>query len=395
MTMLSDITVPVSLSKTSYSALTKHRACPQQWAYEQLWRLRVPPSDEVKVEARFGLMWHALRAADSIKRGRGLGSMRFVPEALKIGDDADRVPTTTDDPVAAVLDAVAGWERAALGRAAGPDQTWADVWQEKLGGQPLALLTNLDRRYRAQWAEETLHEAPIGVEVGWGRVLPGEGTSIRLVGYTDEVYLDTKRGVVCIRDHKTTKSMSTTNAATDMLNSQLHLNLWGLVERIEEWGVQAPTVVTYDRVNSHAPSRPSLTKAGKLSKATTRWDLDTYLAFCSSAEAKAHGYEPESSVVERLSTPAAASAWFQRTRVMLNRNIARAHLQAAVDSAQDSVRTIDRVRRRGEAPRNMTGAACSHCSFAALCRAQMLGGPEGEYAVGDFGLEHRPAPATV
>jgi hypothetical protein len=96
--------------------------------------------------------------------------------------------------------------------------------------------------------------------------------------------------------------------------------------------------------------------------------------------------------IERISSPAYATKWFQRTLTPVNRNIAKAHLQAAVDSEQDSRTTTKRVLRRGEAPRNMTGAACRYCDYAKLCRAQMIGGADGEYQIEEYGLRARVLP---
>ena len=75
----------------------------------------------------------------------------------------------------------------------------------------------------------------------------------------------------------------------------------------------------------------------------------------------------------------------QRPVRPVNRNLARAHLQAA-DTALDAQATILRVQK-GRGPRNFTGAACDWCSFAKLCRAQMIGGPLGEAEVTEYGLQ--------
>jgi hypothetical protein len=174
-----------------------------------------------------------------------------------------------------------------------------------------------------------------------------------------------------------------------MMDSQLHLNVWGLKDRFEEWEVPTATAIAYDRVNSTPPTKPKLTTKGARSKSVTNYDLPSYLAFCRSETAQAAGYEPEASEIERISTPVWQARWFQRPLTPVNRNMARAHLQAAVDSDQDSRRTVERVSRRGEAPRNMTGAACTFCNYARLCRAQMIGGVDGEYAVEEYGLRVR------
>jgi hypothetical protein len=99
-------------------------------------------------------------------------------------------------------------------------------------------------------------------------------------------------------------------------------------------------------------------------------------------------YREEPEVVERLSTPAYTSGWFQRTLTPLNANLIRAHLRAAVDTALDVTLTKERARVSNEAARNLT-AGCKWCDYAHLCRAQMWGGPDGEYDLTLAGLRPR------
>src|SRR5688500_1430466 len=53
-------------------------------------------------------------------------------------------------------------------------------------------------------------------------------------------------------------------------------------------------------------------------------------------------------------------------------------LRAAADSAVDVARTRVRVEESQEASRNLT-SKCKWCPFVDLCRAEMLGGPDGDY----------------
>jgi hypothetical protein len=377
MTMLSDLTPRKGVGYTSYSGITLHRSCPQAWMYRQLYGLNRPPSDDAKVEMRFGTWWHALRAAEAIERGRRLGSIKFTPKTIKGADDGPQIVTADhEDLQGAVLEAAQRWEEAM-------SEDHAELWKKKLGGFPSALLRALDERYLAAHAE-SWNEQPIGVEVKWSRALPD--SSVDLIGYTDEVYRDVKRGMVVVRDHKTSKQLGAMTAADDMLDSQLHLNAWGLKDRLEEWDCGSVQAISYERVNSVKPTTPKLTAGGKLSKQVTNFDLTTYMAFCESEEVKEKGYLPEPEQIERISSPGYQTKWFQRTLTPINRNIARAHLQAALDTEQDSRKTVDRVQRRREAPRNMTADACKWCDFAKLCRAQMVGGTDGEYQIEEYGL---------
>lgn len=402
MTLISDITPRAEVGVTSYSALTLHRSCPQKWSYNHLFGLEQPPVDDPAPALRFGTWWHALRAADAIERGRALGSLKYAPLHIKCSDVFDvRVETRIHKDVPCDLEErkCHDWShfdqvedlRDKVLRAA---DDWNDrlpeyhveKWVGYFGTADVArMLKNLDLRWRTHHKEELKHQHPIGVEVGWGRQLPGSET--RLVGYTDEVQYDERRGMVVVVDHKTTKRLGTQSTADDLLDSQLDLNAWGLYERIEEWGVAQPSGIAFDRVLSAPPTKPKLTTRGARSKTVTNYDLLTYLAFCKSPEAIEAGYKPEQSEIDRISSPSYGSKWFQRPVRPVNRNLARVHLQAAVDTALDAQATILRVQKRGEAPRNFTGAACDWCSFAKLCRAQMIGGPLGEYEVTEYGLQ--------
>lgn len=411
MTLLSEIERRTAIDWTSYSGLTLHRKCPQAWTYRYLYRLSKPIKDEAKPELHFGNWFHALRAAEAIDRGRALGSLKHAPKVIRCTDDGPRIPTEVEDEcstcegtgnerecmdcegkgrrtypvenlVAEVFEAIVQWEQHI------PEEHLKE-WKSKLGSDsPARLLKSLEMRYQRQYKDEIANERPIAVEVKWTRQLPGQDTV--LLGYTDEVYFDVKRNLTVVRDHKTMKSLATYGTtADDLLDSQLDLNAWGLAERIKEWGERPVEAVAFNRVCSVKPTTPKLTQKGALSKTVTNFDLMTYLAFCKSPAAIEAGYKPEQSQIERISAPAYQTRFFQRTLRPISRNIIKAHLQAAVDSNSDSNLTIQRVEKRGEAPRNMTGSACRFCDFAQLCRAMMVGGVDGEYEISDYGLRHK------
>lgn len=389
MTLVADIDPRKVIDWTSYSGLTLHRKCPQAWHYRYMLGLSRPPKSEAKPELHFGNWWHALRAADSIERGRAHGTLKYAPKkGIRCTDDGPRIMPWNEDGtentglVEQVFEAIEHWQESI------PDEHIAE-WKSKLGSDsPSRLLRSLNARYTRQHKDEILNEHPVGVEVKWTRQLPGLETV--LLGYTDEVFLDVKRNLTVVRDHKTTKQLSSYGSAEDdLLDSQLDLNAWGLMEVVAAWGIPPVQAIAFDRVCSVKPTTPKLIKSGKLSKTVTNFDLMTYMAFCQSDAAKEAGYLPEPSQIERISAPAYQTRWFQRTLRPLNRNIVKAHLQAAVDSQQDAGRTIQRALKRGEAPRNMTGAACKFCDFAKLCRAQMVGGADGEYDVAEYALRHK------
>lgn len=387
MTLLSEIEPRKAIDWTSYSGLTLHRKCPQAWMYRHLYRLSKPIKDEAKPELHFGNWFHALRAAEAIDRGRRIGSLKYAPKVIRCTDDGPRIPTEDkdgnpiEDLTSQVWEAIETWEEHI------PEEHAAE-WRSKLGSpSPSKLLRSLEARYQRMYKDERDNERPIGVEVKWTRALPG--SDVVLLGYTDEVYFDVKRNLTVVRDHKTSKRLGSQSSADDLLDSQLDLNAWGLADRIREWECRPVEAVAFNRVLSVKPTTPVLTKAGRLSKQVTNFDLMTYLAFCKSPAAIEAGYEPEPAQIERISSPAYQTRWFQRTLRPISRNIVKAHLQAAVDSNMDAHKTIDRVVKRGEAPRNMTGSACSYCDFAKLCRAQMIGGVDGEYEISEYGLRHK------
>lgn len=388
MTLLSEIARRKVIDWTSYSGLTLHRKCPQAWSYRYLFRLSKPIKDDAKPELHFGNWFHALRAADAIDRGRALGTIKHVPKAIRCTDEAAKIDTFDEDGepvpnlVGLVFEAIEAWEE-------NIPEDHIKEWASKLGGKsPSRLLRSLEIRYQRQYKDEIENEQPLGVEVKWTRQLPGRDTV--LLGYTDEVYFDVKRNLTVVRDHKTKKSLSSYGStADDLLDSQLDLNAWGLADVVKEWGARPVEAVAFNRVRSVKPTTPKLIKSGRLSKTVSDFDLMTYMAFCKSPAAQEAGYQPEQSQIDRISAPAYQTRYFQRTLRPISRNIIRTHLQAAIDSDSDSNLTIQRVGKRGEAPRNMTGSACSWCDFAALCRAQMVGGVEGEYEVTEYGLRHK------
>lgn len=398
----------------TYSALTQHRQCPQAWSYRQLRGLRRDP-DQMAPARDVGSWWHALRAADAIGRGAELGTLHSVP---------GKITTADSGPVwvraGAAARATSGDERSLplYARKDGTDQPAPltpqrvvdalDQWlsglpgeaQEEAGDMP-ALLAGMDARWRARWADDIAAEQPLAVEVWWEReITPG----VRLGGYIDEVIFDPHRNIVVVRDDKTAKTLNT-SAEEDFLDSQLHLYAWGVSPLVREWVGQPVGAIAYDRTRAAAPKEPVITQMGTLSKTVTDFDLATYLAFAETRPSypgrkkdgsQAGVYVPEEKVIEKLSTPQALNLWTQRTRVPLNKHLIRSHLQAALDTYEAQQKTVERFNRSGEAARNLTRYGCRFCDYADLCRAEMIGGVEGDYPLEEFGLIRRtPSPHKV
>jgi len=393
----------------SYSSLSSHRACPQKWNYSYVQRLEKVDPDDVKVEMEFGSWWHMLRAAHAIARGRVHDSLQQMPERLSSSDSG---PVLEGEDLAKVvpvdvLSLATLWWRE-------QDEMTKSQWVERLGEGLPDRLDHLNQRWIAQWSDDLETERPLAVELKWRRELPildgPDGKAIDpatvLVGYVDEVYLDTRRNMVVVRDAKSSKSLSTQTTADDMMDSQLQLYAWGASPTVSSWGKGRISAVAYDRVCSVKPNPPQLTKSGRLAQRLGKpsvgsCDLHTYMEWTRGPDglgvpfdglakdgSGAGFYHAEEAIIERLSSPSAISTWFQRTLTPLNTNIIRTHLRAAVDTAVDAAMTRARIEVSGEAGRNLT-SGCRWCDFAGLCRAQMVGGATGDYLLSDYKLRVR------
>ena len=411
----------------SHSSLTLHRKCPQAWNYRHLRGLEEVPAGP-QIDRELGGWWHALRAADAITRGVEHQSLREVPKRLRTIDGGPEfhrvgpfVPSEHPFYEIAAQEGDGHWEMTPALILATAEAWWKrlgadtiDAWVERVGTSLPAHLEWMDVRWHARWDDDLQHEHPLGVEMKW--TLPLPGTEAVMVGYIDEVYLDTRRSIVVVRDAKSKRTLDSQTSADDLLDSQLQIYAWGLRPVVAEWGMKI-TAVAYDRARSAPAKQPQITQSGSLSKSVTDYDLDTYLTFAQGpdgngvpwgepdtyvksgkrkGEAKWGLYHAEETVIEKLSSPVALSIWHQRTLVPLNKNIVTAHVQAAIDTQKDTERTTERVERTGAAPRNFTKEACRWCEYAGLCRAEMIGGSRGEFDPSDYGLKHRDAePASV
>lgn len=374
----------------SQSSLAVHRACPQKWRYRHLAKLR--RIEEEAVGRDFGSWWHMLRAAEALARGRALGSLQSEPGELRSTDDGPRLPVTAS-PEEVLHAASVYWEART--------PSYRDAAVQVLGEPLAARLRALSAAWDARWAVERATERPLAVEMRWERSLPG----VTLVGYVDEIYYDVRRDLVVVRDQKGGASLDTQTTADDMMDSQLQLYAWGASPTVSSWNLGKIRATAYDRSRMTAPKPPELTLGGRLrmikgEPSVSGCDLDTYLAWAKGPDGEgvwypgnkkdgsAQGfYTAEQRVIEKLSSPAAMSIWFQRTLTPVNLNLVRTHLRAAVDSAEDMDRTKRRVEETGEAPRNLS-RACRWCDYVALCRAEMVGGPGlGHLDLRDYGLQ--------
>jgi len=388
--------------KSSYSELGTHRRCPQAWLYSYERQLQKVDPEDIKCELEFGQWWHMLLGADALVRGRNFGSLQRVPKRLKSVDGGPTIPGDVADIGMVFGHAEEWWQRQT-------PLTW-ETWAARMGEALPDRLQTLYSRWTDEWQEERSTERPLTVEMGWGRELPavrqpdGSATqpNTRLVGYVDEIYLDTRRNLIVARDWKSSKTLGTQSTADDMMDSQLQFYAWGASPEVTSWGLGRIGATAYDRVRASKDKTPAVTQAGTLGKSITDFGLETYVEWARGPDGRgvpypgrakdgsgAGFYQLDPDVVERLATPAARSVFFQRTLTPLNPNLIKVHLRAAVDSSLDLQLTRARATVTGEAARNL-GSACRWCDYAKLCRAQMVGGVEGEYELADFNLRQRP-----
>ena len=375
----------------SYSSIGQHRGCPQRWQYNYVQKLESTKEDS-KVYLHFGMWWHALRAIDSLQRGRDHGSLRWRPSTITaVSEEVVFSPRDRDYTVDDVFVEATRWWN-------GLSMDAKEEWVNTLGESLPERLLYVDQGWRAEHEQELKNEHPLAVEFRWNRELT---PTTMLLGYIDEVYLDTKRNLVVVRDHKTTKTLGTQTTLDDMMDSQLQLYAWGASLEVSSWEMGKIQAVAYDRVRSLKPKTPRITQTGTLSKSVTDFDLRTYTTWAQGEDGlgqkftgrrkdQSDGgrYAIEQSVIEQLSDPAARSVWYQRTLTPLNRTLITTHLKAAKYTAEAMDATELQVQETGEGGRNLS-AGCRWCDFASLCRAQMLGGSDGEYELADHNLRKR------
>lgn len=400
----------------SYSSLNLHRTCPMAWAYRYL--RGIERIDDNRVHADFGTWFHLVKAAEAIQRGNERGSLRYSPEKFdlpgsevrlhrdgepgsrfyRIGGDGPSANLTTS-----LILGLAGriWPRLPA--------EYRDEFVDALGETLPERLLNAYRGWLERWKDERENEEPIAVELKFKRPVETPTGEAVIPGYVDEVYRDTKRGLIVVRDTKTSKKLDAAESEDDLTDSQTHLYAWGSAEVLAEWGLTVDAVA-YDRVRSVAPKTPKVTASGGLSASIKDYDLHTYLTWAQGpdgegvlwgeegvyfksgkreGEPKWGHYTAEEKEINRLTTPSALAVWHQRTLTPINRNIIRAHVQAAVDTQQAAQQTVHRFKNTGEAARNFTRRGCSWCDFRKLCRAELLGGPGGEYPLSEWNLRER------
>jgi hypothetical protein len=419
--------------RMSYTALTLHRECPQAWSYRYVRGLT--EISDARFDPDLGSWWHALRAADSIRRGAASGTLRYAPDDLTTTDNGPRfrlgdglwaqdgslqpaprptliVGRTEEDGAPVVMSCSA---KTVLIMCA----TWwetltpetQEAWTEHIGGRTLPVqLAEMNAGYLRRWEADLENEEVIGVEVWFERAIPHATDGAVVPGKVDEIYRDKRRGLIVSRDHKTNRTIEPMESTIDSLDPQNHLYAWGANELVRAWLGEPISALSYDRVRSTAPKLPQLTATGTLSKAVTDYDLQTYEEWAAGsdgegipwgeldtyvASGKNQGkpkfgvYTAEEAVLAKLRSPSWQTKWYDRTLTPVNKNIVLAHLIAASDTWAAAAASEYRFLELGFAARNLTRQRCKRCPFNELCLAEMVGGPGGDYPLTEMGLTHR------
>lgn len=371
----------------SYSQLSVLQDCERKWALRYKEGLQqAGPTPWALLRGR---AWHAVMAAEAIFHGNVIGTLLQGPALLEVIDD---LPIEVHPQLRAteICAHIAEWER-------GLESDYRDAMVEEYGGLLSDRIWELWTRFSEGRTKDELFGQPLLVEFPWERQMPN-GLSLR--GITDLVYHDPTTDNIVVRDWKLHQSWLTTPPAIeDLVNSQLHLNAWGIAEALRQLAPNGhsripgltglvPDSVEYARARFKKPATPVLTKATaknppRLAKSTTDYDAYTYREFCASPEAVSAGYQMDEAYYADLTEQ--RERWFRISRKPLLYNVYSQH----VLSAQEQAARAETVTTENSIP--VYGSHCGRCEFSSLCRSDLIGGrePYDEINALDYGLKRR------
>jgi hypothetical protein len=371
------------MTRYSYSSLQTLAQCERKFALRHIEGLE---SDKPTPLAPLrGTAWHAVIQADLVRRGAQRNTLLYRPDTIKILDDltvtidwtVSGTPTIpaphfgpeTELTPELVIAHVRAWEN-------DQESDRKDAMAAEYGASLAERLQDLWIRYRIHYGNET--DQVLLTEYEWAREAPnGE----LLQGRVDAVVFREDLGLVIARDYKTHESWpSEADHVLDLMDSQLHLQAWGVAPLLKEHGL-IPQAVEFDRVRFKKPTLPKLTTKGALNKSVKDYDGYTYRQWCNSAEAKEAGYEFDQEVFDKAEEN--RDAWFRRSMKPLSMRAVEAH----VKSAQAAV-----VRAKSLDPATATlvpSKACGWCEFLSLCRAEIIGGRPEHFVPADYNLRYQ------
>lgn len=365
----------------SYSSLNLFHTCPRAWAYRfvaEYERL----GWEGTLHMLRGTAFHGMIQADLIQRGAKMGTLLEKPTDIEIvpGVRLALDWSTETSPTIATVDLVTEIELsplAVLGHIreweAGVDEKMAnamiDLYEDTLSNR----LHDLWFRYLTHYSERMNNYVPLLTEYEWARIAPNGET---LQGRLDSVGFNVELGLIEVRDAKTNESWpQAATEITELFNSQLHLQAWGVAPFLRESGGflesrfgltdVRPSVVSYDRVRWSMPRTPVLTKQGKLSKAVKDFSPENYKAFFETPEAHEAGVLFDEGVYNVLSEH---GVWFRRTSAPVNINVISTHIYGLQDqAARANTTTLENALL-------IPSDHCGWCEFRHLCEQELRGG---------------------
>jgi hypothetical protein len=386
----------------SYSSLSTLQQCERKFAFSYVEGFE---SNRAASPAQLrGTAWHALVASHLISLGVERGTLLIRPEKIHVVDDLELDLKYSEGAFSNVVEVKLpgpGGEVVLLGPTAVCEAVgwW---WEHQEGerkeellaafGAPLAdRLDDLWARYQERWGRLLTAYEPLLVEQRWVRKAPN---GRELMGYVDAVVRDPDLDMVVVVDSKSHESWpSEPDHVIDLMDSQLHLQAWGIAPLLAEHGAAKPQAVEFDRVRFKKPATPTLTQAGGLSKSVTDYDAYTYRAWCATgprpeptAAALKKGLTAETMPLYELDPEHLAAleanrdSWFRRSRRPLSMFTVTAHVRAAQSQAARAAEVDPKT-----APISPS-KSCGFCPYSSLCRATIMGGTPDPLVLSDWGL---------
>lgn len=365
------------MTRHSYSALQTLAQCERKYALRFIEELEADRPD--RPAPLRGTAWHGVIQAHLLSLGAHKRSLLVRPNKIQLVRGTDLTINWADQfcPTVAGPDFGPEMPLDALSMI-GHYRAWWNAqetdYREEMEadyGAPLPdRLLDLYRRYMLFYANDDKRYDPLITEYEWAREAPN---GILLQGRVDAVLVDNELGLVTVRDYKTHDSWpSESDAVVDLMDSQLHLQSWGVAPLLKEHGL-LPQAVQFDRLRFKKPAEPKLTTKGILSKTTTDFDSYTYTNWCT-----ANGVEIDPKMVETCD--AKTEAWFRRSTKPLSMRSVEAHVKSAQRQAKRA-ETLD-----PETATLVPSKACGWCDFVSLCRAEIIGGRPQDFVPQDYGL---------
>lgn len=362
----------------SYSALQVLAQCERKYALRYLEGYEADRPD--RPAPLRGSAWHGVMQAHRLAVGAGKRTLLVRPEKIQLFRGTELGINWDNEFEPMIMSPDYGPEEPLNGAAmiAQYESWWThqetDYTEEMAAefGAPLPeRLRDLLARYLIHYDADRDRYEPLITEYEWQRQAPNGKL---LQGRVDGVERDLELGLIVVRDYKSHESWpSEPENVQDLMDSQLHLQAWGMAPILRELGAGVPQAVQFDRVRFKKPTEPKLTTKGELSKSITDFDTYTYTNWCT-----ANSVEVDPVLVAKCD--AKTDAWFRRSQKPLSMRAVEAHVKAA----QQQV-----VRSEGlDAATAMLvpSKSCSYCEFLSLCRAEIIGGRPTDFVPQDYGL---------